>query len=220
MEGILVVDKPIRLTSHDVVDRVRRKFKMRRVGHAGTLDPLATGILIVLVGQSTKLFGRFVNMDKAYEAVLRLGMTTDSADINGKVTRTASYAHVGREQIEKIFKDMTGEIEQVPPMYSAVKIQGQRLYKLARKGIEVKRAPRRVRIHSLRVLDFVPPDVRFILECSKGTYVRKIAEDAGEMCGCGGCIVQIKRTRVGPYTLKDAVSLDNVNESHLRQFSH
>ena len=218
MDGFILIDKPSGITSHDVVSVIRRKFHMRRVGHAGTLDPLATGILIVLLGPATKLFNKFSSMDKAYEATLTLGMTTDTADIEGKILTTSSYAHISQKQIEEVFKQFVGDIEQIPPMVSAIKVNGKRLYRLARKGIEIAREPRKIKIDSLQIMNIVLPEVKFFLDCSKGTYVRKLAEDVGEVLGCGGCISQIRRTRIGEFQIKDAVPLENVNESHIRRF--
>ena len=218
MEGIVVVNKPPGMTSHDVVHRVRKIFNMRRVGHAGTLDPLATGVLVVLLGKATKLFNRFVEFDKAYRATLRLGTRTTTADIMGKVLEQKPFAHVTRAQVEKIFTQFIGEQEQMPPMVSALKFQGRRLYALAREGKEVARTPRKIRIMELKILDFSNPEVQFFMECTKGTYVRKFAEDAGELLGCGACISQIERTKVGPFTIEQSVALENLNESYLRRW--
>lgn len=219
MNGVLNINKPKGLSSFDVVRYVRKKLNVRRVGHAGTLDPLATGVLILLVGKSTKLFDQFVSFDKAYEATLRLGLTTDTADINGKVLKEAPYEHISQEQIVQAFQSFIGAIEQIPPMYSAVKINGERLYKLARKGIAIDREPRKITIKTLRAVHFCPPEMKFYLECTKGTYVRQLAEDVGVLLGCGGCIAQIKRTKVGPYTIEQSINLENVNESYLRPLS-
>lgn len=219
MEGILIVNKPVGITSHDVVDFVRGKFHMRRVGHAGTLDPLATGVLIVLLGKSTKLFERFVAFDKSYRATLRLGLKTTTADIMGKTIVERPTENINCFQVEEVFKKFTGDIEQTPPMVSAVKHKGERLYKMAWKGQQVERTPRQVCINDLKVLRFASPDVEFFMSCSKGTYVRQLAEDVGEVLGCGACIVQIERTRVGHFDIKDAVSLENLNESHVRPWA-
>ena len=216
--GIVVVNKSDGMTSHDVVEYVRRKFNMRMVGHAGTLDPLATGVLIILLGKATKLFNKFVELDKAYNATLLLGSVTDTADIEGSVIKRLSYTHVTAEKIEEAFKHFSGRIEQVPPMVSAIKINGRRLYQLARKGIEVPRQSRSVHIHSLKLVLFSSPEVKFYLECSKGTYVRQLAQDVGEFLGCGACIFQIQRTKVGPFLIDEAVTLDELNENHIRQW--
>ncbi|MFA5059917.1 MAG: tRNA pseudouridine(55) synthase TruB [Candidatus Omnitrophota bacterium] len=220
MDGFLVIDKPAGITSHDVVSFLRRKFQMKRVGHAGTLDPLATGVLIIFLGKSTQLFEKFSSFDKAYEATLRLGLRTSTADIEGRVISQRPYGAVTSNQVEEIFTRFVGDIEQIPPMVSAIKVGGKPLYKLARRGIEVKREPRRIKIYSLSLVDFALPDVKFCLECSKGTYVRKLAEDVGDIIGCGACITQIRRTKIGPFKIEEAVNLEEVNESHLRHWSY
>lgn len=217
-EGIIIVDKPDGMTSHDVVACVRKKFNMRRVGHAGTLDPLATGVLVLLLGKATKLFNKFVAFDKAYRATMILGTETTSADTQGEVIRNSPYQHITRQQVEETFKGFNGDIKQVPPMVSAVKIKGRKLYQLARKGITVERQARQIRIDCLRVEQFNPPEVLFYLECSKGTYVRQLAEDVGKILGCGACISQIRRTKVGEFHIEDAVNLEDLNESHIRNW--
>lgn len=218
MEGIILINKPDGMTSHDVVACVRKKFKMRRVGHAGTLDPLATGVLVILLGKATKLFNKFVTFDKAYRATLILGTTTSSADTQGKIIKQLPYNHITPGQVEDTFKTFTGDIEQIPPMVSAVKMGGRKLYQLARKGIEVEREPRQIRIDCLRMEAFHPPKVRFYLECSKGTYVRQLAEDVGKALGCGACISQIQRTKVGKFGIEDTVTIEDLNEGHIRNW--
>ena len=218
MNGIAIVNKPKGITSHDVVARVRHKFNIKRVGHAGTLDPLATGVLILLLGKSTKLFDKFVRFDKAYRATLILGTSTDSADTQGKIIEQKPFEHIRSEQVEDIFKKFRGEFEQLPPMVSAVKVNGKKLYEWARKGIEIKRKPRRVRIDRLDIerIDF--PQVEFYMECSKGTYVRQLAQDIGEALKCGACISQIERTKVGRFCIDDAVTIEELNENHIRNW--
>jgi len=218
LNGIFIINKPSGITSHDVVDRIRKKFGMKRVGHAGTLDPLATGVLVILVGKSTKLFDKFVGFDKAYRATFILGTRTDSADIQGKIIEQLPYETITPKQVESVFSQFMGEINQVPPMVSAVKKNGKKLYELARKGITVEREPRGVRIDHLELKQFNPPNVKFYLECSKGTYVRQLADDVGEVLGCGACISQIERTKVGAFSLEEAVTLEECNESHLRDW--
>ena len=219
LEGILVINKPQGMTSHAVVARVRRILGIKKVGHAGTLDPLATGVLVVLVGRSTKLFEKFVAFDKAYRATFLLGKKTDSADIEGKVLVERPYDQVDRSRVEEAFVRFTGVIQQVPPMVSAVKKGGRKLYELARQGVEVPREPREVRIDQLTLRRFEPPEVEFYVECSKGTYVRQIADDVGEALGCGACISQIERTKVGPFTLDKAIDLQDCHERHLRHWT-
>ena len=218
LNGIIIINKPGGMTSHDVVNCVRRRLRMRRVGHAGTLDPMATGVLVVLVGRGTKLFDKFVHFDKAYRATMVLGQRTTSADTEGRVIDQRPYDHITVQMIETAFREFTGEYEQVPPMVSAVKVNGRRLYELARQGKEVERSSRTVRIDQAKLLNFNLPHVEFLLECSKGTYVRQFAEDVGEWLNCGACICQIERTEVGPYHIKDAVDLEDVQESDVRDF--
>lgn len=214
-DGIIVVDKPSGMTSHDVVAIIRRKIRQKRVGHAGTLDPLATGVLVVLVGKSTCLFNKFVGFDKAYGATMKLGVKTHSADIQGDVLSERPFDHVTRAMVLASFTKFTGLIDQVPPMVSAVKHKGERLYKLARQGVSVERPARQVRVDKLDLLEFAPPLVKLFLACSKGTYVRQVAEDVGEDLGCGACITEIRRTQVGPFSINEAVKLDDVNETHI-----
>ena len=220
MEGILIINKPAGITSHDVVSRVRRRFNMRRVGHAGTLDPLATGVLILLLGKATKLSDRFVSFDKAYRATLQLGLKTTSADIMGQTIAEKSAEGIDEKKVGEAFKQFVGDIQQMPPMVSAVKHKGERLYKIARKGISVERKARNVRIEELRVLNFKFPHVEFFMSCSKGTYVRQLAEDVGDVLGCGACISQIERTRVGNFDIKDSVKLEDLNEGHIRSWDN
>ncbi|MDE2215396.1 MAG: tRNA pseudouridine(55) synthase TruB [Candidatus Omnitrophica bacterium] len=215
LQGIALVNKPKGLTSHDVVGFVRRTFKMRRVGHAGTLDPMATGVLVILLGASTKLFDEFSAFDKSYRATLKLGLKTTTADITGQPLLERPYDGITEETVRRTFLQFTGDIEQKPPMVSAVKHQGQRLYRIARQGKTVAREARRVRIDELKILKCRLPDVEFFMSCSKGTYVRQLAEDVGEVLGCGACISQIERTKVGPFDIKDSVTLENLNENHI-----
>jgi tRNA pseudouridine55 synthase len=218
LQGIIVVNKPQGMTSHDVVMQMRRKFKMQRIGHAGTLDPLATGVLVILFGKATKLFAKFVSFDKAYRATLKLGTTTDSADTEGKVLQELSFDHITVDDLQAVIKNFLGQIKQVPPMVSAVKHKGKKLYQLARKGISVERKARDVVVYDLHIEDFSPPFVKFYLECSKGTYVRQIADDIGKELGCGACITQIERIKVGPFQIEDAHQIEDINESHLRNW--
>lgn len=219
MDGVGVIYKPSGMTSHDVVDCVRRILKFKKVGHAGTLDPLATGILIILVGKATKLFDRFVACDKAYMSTMLLGRKTVSADIQGALIAEKDASHVSVDQIRKAFQSFLGEKDQYPPMVSAVFHQGKRLYELARRGVAVERKPRRIRVDILEGIDFSLPYVKFHLACSKGTYVRQIVDDVGDLLGCGACVTQIERTQVGPFSLKEAVMLEDFNESCLHDTS-
>ncbi|MGE0269171.1 MAG: tRNA pseudouridine(55) synthase TruB [Candidatus Omnitrophota bacterium] len=218
IEGILIVNKPQGITSHDVVFRVRRRFKMKKVGHAGTLDPLATGVLVVLLGKSTKLSSQFITFDKSYRATVMLGTVTDSADIQGKIIAQNPFKHVTNEQILKAVSSFQGEFEQVPPMVSAVKHNGQRLYELARQGIVIERKPRTVRIDCIKVEDINLPYIKIYVDCSKGTYIRQLAADIGDLLGCGACISQIQRTKVGKFKLEEAVMIEDLNEGHIRNW--
>ena len=216
VNGFLIVDKPSGMTSHDVVSVVRKKFNMKRVGHAGTLDPLATGVLILLLGKATKLFNKFSSFDKAYEATMLLGTSTDTADIEGKIIEKNSFEGIDQNGVEETFAKFVGDIEQIPPMVSAIKVKGKRLYKLARQGIAVEREARKIRIDALKLMHFSLPEVKFYLECSKGTYVRQIAEDVGKLLGCGACISQIRRTQIGRFHISQATPLEEINASHIR----
>ena len=219
MNGIVVIDKPNGITSHDVVDRIRKKFSMKRVGHAGTLDPLATGVLVLLLGKATKLFEKFVAFDKAYRATMILGTKTVSADTQGEVIEKKDWEYITKEKIEEVFEKFRGDIEQLPPMVSAVKVGGKKLYELARKGIKVERQPRSVRIDKLEIEEIDFPNVKFYMECSKGTYVRQLADDIGDVLGCGACISQIQRTKVGPFNIEEAVTIEDLNEDNIRDWT-
>ncbi|MCD6539265.1 MAG: tRNA pseudouridine(55) synthase TruB [Candidatus Omnitrophica bacterium] len=214
-EGIFLVNKPQGLTSHDIVDVVRKKLGIRRVGHAGTLDPLAEGLLIILVGRATKLFPKFSSLDKQYEATLRLGVSTDTGDSGGRIIRSEDLGEVTFEKIEAAFKKFEGEILQSPHPFSALRYRGKRLYQLARQGKLVNIAPRRVKIFSLKIIKIELPFIDFFIHCSKGTYIRKLAEDIGDFLGCGAHITKIKRIKVGSFSLEKAANLENIDESLL-----
>jgi len=218
-EGVIFVDKPKGLTSHDVVDIARKKLKIRRVGHAGTLDPLAEGLLIILVGRYTKSFSKFVDFDKEYTGVLKLGEVTSSGDSQGEIIKKHSYQNISEDKIREIFSSFEGQAEQIPPMVSALRVKGKRLYSLARKGIVVERKPRKIKIYSLRILNIDLPYVEFCVLCSKGTYIRKLAEDIGEKLSCGAHMVKIVRLKIGPFGLNQAVIPDAINESHLQKIT-
>lgn len=207
MNRVLVVDKPQGLTSHDVVARVRRLTRIQKVGHAGTLDPAATGVLVLLVGKATRLAQFLVDLDKRYRGRIVLGVTTDTQDATGKVEATADPSGITRGQIDEAFAAFEGETEQIPPMVSALKRGGTPLYVLARRGEVVDREPRPVTITDLRVLSVTLPEIEFEMACSKGTYVRTLAADIGEMLGCGAHLGELVRTGVGPFTLEAATPL-------------
>lgn len=207
LAGILVIDKPTGMSSHDVVGRVRRVAGLRRVGHAGTLDPLATGVLVVCLGQATRLVEYVMGRPKTYVARVRLGQTTDSYDADGVVVAERPLTFTLAD-LDNALAHFAGEIMQRPPMFSAVKQQGQPLYKLARQGIEVERPLRPVTIYALQLVACDLPFVELHIRCSAGTYIRTLAHDLGDMLGCGGHIVALRRTAVGSFTSEQAVALE------------
>lgn len=211
-EGVLLLDKPDGMTSHDVVDRVRHKLKMKRIGHAGTLDPIATGLLIILVGKATKLSQSLMGLDKVYEGVIQLGISTTTQDAEGDVLEEREVPELSSEQIVEQMQNFTGDQYQTPPMFSAKKIKGVPLYKMARKGKEVEREPRFVRIASFDLDSWKSPEIEFKLRCSKGTYVRTVAHDLGEAIGCGGFLKELRRTDIDRFRIEDAVDLEDFEE--------
>ena len=212
MNGIVIVDKPQGWTSQDVTARLRRVFNTRRIGHGGTLDPMATGVLPVFVGRATRGVEFFEHAEKTYETVLRLGLTTDTEDISGTVL-SEQDAFVTGEQLEAVLQKFRGEIMQVPPMYSALKINGQKLVDLARKGREVERQPRPITIHELTLLGMEADGIRLRVRCSKGTYIRTLCKDIGEALGCGGCMAALRRVKAGEYTIEESVPLQRLLET-------
>ena len=212
MNGIVIVYKPEGWTSQDVVSKLRGVFQTRRIGHGGTLDPMATGVLPVFVGRATRAVEFFEHAEKAYEAVLRLGITTDTEDISGTVL-TQKPVQVTEEAFLSALDPFRGEIQQIPPMYSAIKINGQKLCDLARKGRQVERQPRTVTIHSLECLEFSGETARLRIACSKGTYIRTLCKDIGGKLGCGGCMESLRRIRAGEYTVSQAIPLARLVES-------
>ena len=218
MNGIVIVDKPSGWTSQDVTARLRRVFGTRRIGHGGTLDPMATGVLPVFVGRATRGVEFFEHAEKGYEALLVPGLTTDTEDTTGTVL-TQQEVSITEEQIEAVLPKFRGDILQVPPMYSALKVNGQKLYDLARKGKEVPREPRPITISELTFLGFEDGNLLLRVQCSKGTYIRTLCKDIGQALGCGGCMGRLRRIRAGEYTLKDAVSLETLlNAEHPEQY--
>ena len=206
MDGIVIVDKPAGWTSQDVTAKLRGVFQTRRIGHGGTLDPMATGVLPVFVGRATRGVEFFEHAEKTYEAVLRLGITTDTEDITGTVLKTCPV-DITAETFGNALSQFRGEIQQIPPMYSALKINGQKLCDLARKGKEVERQSRPVTIHKLELMDFTGDSARLLVHCSKGTYIRTLCKDIGEALGCGGCMESLRRITAGEYTIKEAIPL-------------
>lgn len=209
-DGVLILDKPQGPTSFDVVRRVRSLLKVKKVGHTGTLDPMATGVLPVCLGEGTKLAGLLTEGDKAYDAVVRLGQETDTQDAEGRVTAEAPVPPLTAERVEAALARFRGTYPQVPPMYSAVKINGKRLYELAREGEEVERAPRTVTVHALVLRDFSATELHLSVRSSKGFFVRTLAHELGRALGCGAHLKALRRTHAGPFTLAQAVPLARV----------
>ena len=212
MNGILVVDKPAGISSNDVVQQAKRLFGAQKVGHTGSLDPLATGVLPLCFGEATKFSQYLLDADKKYWAQVRLGITTETADADGEVIAQADTSGITESQVTAALERFVGEIEQIPSMYSALKRQGQPLYKLARQGIEVERAPRRISIYSAELLQFSEASIELRVHCSKGTYIRSLAEDLGAALGCGGHVSALRRLAAGPYKEGQATTLDELRE--------
>jgi tRNA pseudouridine55 synthase len=213
VSGVLVLDKPVGMTSHDVVQVVRRGTGIRRAGHTGTLDPRASGVLVILVGPAVRLSEYVSAADKRYQATIRLGSSTDTFDSEGTVTETAGYMEISEDFFDQTLQGFVGEIEQVPPPYSAIKVEGRRAYEKARRGEEVNLEPRKINVYSLELLEWAPPEAVIDVHCSSGTYVRSLANDLGEKLGCGAHLVGLRRTRSGQFTLKDAVPLRRLQEA-------
>lgn len=213
VSGVLVVDKPIGLTSHDVVQIIRKGTGIRRAGHTGTLDPRASGVLVVLIGPAVRLSEYVSASDKRYQATIRLGSSTDTYDAEGVETGSFDYENITEEQFNEVLQKFVGEIEQVPPPYSAVKVKGKHAYDMAREGEEVDLEPRTIHVYSLEVLEWAPPEVVIDVYCSSGTYVRSLANDLGKELGCGAHLIGLRRTKSGRFTLRDAIPLRKLQES-------
>ncbi|MEL7643641.1 MAG: tRNA pseudouridine(55) synthase TruB [bacterium] len=212
ISGVLVVDKPVGLTSHDVVQIIRNGTNIRRAGHTGTLDPRASGVLVVLLGPAVRLSEYVSASDKRYQAVLRLGTRTDTYDAEGTVLES-SPVNITEEQFKESLAKFVGEIEQVPPPYSAIKVQGRRSYDLARSGEEVELAPRKINVYNLELLEWASPEAVIDVYCSSGTYVRSLAHDVGEDLGCGAHLIGLRRTKSGRFSLRDAVPLSKLRDA-------
>lgn len=210
VDGLLIVDKPEGLTSLEVVREVKRRLGVRKAGHIGTLDPFATGVLPIAINEGTKLVPFIGEESKEYEAVLKMGEETTTDDLTGKVISRKPWEQVSPEMIHTAFRSFLGKIRQIPPMYSAVKMNGKPLYRLARKGIEVERKERDVEIFNIHIEEVQPPKVRFSVSCSKGTYIRSLAKDIGKKIGCGAHLTQLRRVRSGPFTLEKAISWERL----------
>jgi tRNA pseudouridine55 synthase len=213
INGFVVIDKPAGITSHDVVSRVRRILGTRKVGHTGTLDPFATGVLPVAVNDGTKAIPFLDEGVKCYEALMQLGVVTDTLDMTGKLLRESDFSSVSEQQLLDVFTRFTGPIFQIPPMYSAIKQGGQPLYKLARMGQEVERAARPVEIHSIELLSFTPPFASIRVICSRGTYIRTLADDIGSMIGCGAALKELRRIASGPFEISAARTLEDLESA-------
>ncbi len=210
LEGVLLVDKPTDHTSHDVVARLRRKLNMKRIGHAGTLDPMATGLLIMLIGKATRISQYLISLDKEYEGTITLGATTDSQDADGQVMETRPVPPLTEAEVRTAMNSFLGDQYQLPPMYSAIKIGGVPLYKSARKGEDVVREPRFIRVMSFDLTRFALPQLDFRLRSSKGTYVRTIAHDLGQKLGCGAHLSALRRTATDRFNISQAITLDAI----------
>lgn len=208
----IIIDKPLDLTSFDVIYRLRRILQIQKIGHAGTLDPKATGLLIVCTGKSTKKIDSYMGLPKEYTGTFVLGEQTPSMDSETEVFMKQDTSSVTIEEIESAAKSLTGEISQIPPMYSAVSVKGKRLYSLARNGETIEREPRKVVVEEFEILDFVPPVVKFRVLCSKGTYIRVLAHDTGQILGCGAWLSSLRRTAIGEFSVDDAVTIESFRD--------
>lgn len=217
MNGILNIYKPMGMTSHDVVNRVRRISGIRKVGHTGTLDPDAEGVLPICIGKATKVADMLTFSDKRYTTTLKLGMTTDTQDTSGKILECKSV-NVSQSKIENVIKTFSGELMQIPPMYSAIKVNGKKLYELARKGIEIERKPRKITIYEINILKINGENVELDIKCSKGTYIRTLCHDIGDVLGCGGCMARLVRTQTSTFEIDNSVTLDKLENHGILQF--
>lgn len=210
VNGILLLDKPVGMTSNAALQQVKRYYQAAKVGHTGSLDPLASGLLPLCLGEATKFSGFLLDADKGYDGVCRLGQRTSTADAEGEIIEERPVPPLDRDAVTAVMQKFTGIIEQIPPMHSAIKVKGQPLYKLAHQGIEIERQPRQVTIHELQLLELKLPEFHFTMKCSKGTYVRTLAEDMGRALGCGAYLSALRRTQVGPFCLSRAVTLEHI----------
>ena len=220
-EGILLVDKPVGITSHDIVDRLRRKLKMKKIGHAGTLDPLATGLMIMLIGKATKVSQFLISLDKSYEGEFLLGIETDSQDADGVVVSEKPLSEdIDEKMMLREMKSFLGDQYQTPPMFSAKKIKGVPLYKMARKGKTVEREPRFIRINEFSLEKWNPPKGKFSLSCSKGTYVRTVLHDLGQNLGCGAHLTGLRRTKIDQFGIENASPLEEIENMGHSEFQN
>ncbi len=210
MNGLILLDKPAGITSFAATDAIRRLLKVKKAGHTGTLDPFATGLLIVCIGQATRLVPYLQAGAKEYVATLQLGQERDTQDLTGQVTAEFPIPTLSREKIEDVLRSFTGQIEQIPPMYSAIKVDGQRLYALAREGVTIDRKPRLVHIKAIALIDWQPDSLTICVTCSGGTYIRALAYDIGRQLGCGAYLSVLRRTKNGGHSIEQAVTLENL----------
>ena len=215
LEGVLLVDKPQGLTSHDVVYRLRRKLQIKKIGHAGTLDPKATGLLVMLIGKATRISQYLMSTDKVYQGEATLGVVTDSQDAEGEMMETRPVPELTEAQVRDVMKTFLGDQYQTPPMHSAIKVDGVKLYQLARKGEEIEREPRFIRVAAFNLLSFASPKLTFDLHCTKGTYVRTIAHDLGQKLGCGAHLSALRRTASGQFTIGQCLPLEEIEKLSL-----
>ena len=220
LDGMLNIDKPAGMTSMDVVRRIKRASRQKRVGHGGTLDPIATGVIPVCMGQATRMMEYLIDGTKEYRGQIALGVETDTYDALGEVVRTSEPPSIGREELVGVLEAFVGPIEQVPPMYSALKRQGKRLYELARAGVEVEREPRKVEVTSVSIIDWSSPNVTVDVACGRGFYMRSLAHDLGEALGCGGHLRSLVRIRSGPFKLDQAITLVEAEDKFARGVWH
>lgn len=206
--GLLIIDKPDGWTSHDVVARFRSLLRIRQIGHTGTLDPMATGVLLLCLGAATKMARFLVGLEKEYQGTMRLGASSDTLDAQGRISTHLDRIEIPRGEIEEVFRQFTGELQQIPPMYSAVKHRGQPLHRLARRGQTVDRQPRTVTVRSLHLVRYRPPQVTFRVVCTSGTYIRVLAADIGDTLGTGAYLERLRRQRVGPFGADEALTVD------------
>jgi len=213
--AVLFIDKALTWTSFDVVNKIRKSLRHNlgiqkiKVGHAGTLDPLATGLVIICTGKATKQIMQYQDLDKAYEAKIRLGATTPSFDLETDIDTSFPWEHITLEMVQEVLESLTGEIEQLPPLYSAKSVDGKRAYELARKGEQVVLKHQQITVHSLELISFDPPDLSIAVECSKGTYIRSLARDIGNLLNSGAHLTGLRRTRIGPHRVEEAISVEN-----------
>lgn len=215
----ILIDKPKRITSHDVVNHLRKITGQRKIGHAGTLDPIATGLLILGIGRkATKKLSQFQKLDKEYIVKIKLGAISDTFDSEGKIEKKKVEKIPNLNEVEEVLKIFVGEIEQIPPSFSAKKIKGEKAYQLARKGLKIKLKPIKVKIYKIEILNYSFPYLEIKVLCSSGTYIRSLANDIGEKLSCGGYVEELRRIKIGNFSVEKAVKLDNLNSENWRNF--